>query len=67
MWEMTSICVKCLICEITYGYRKKTDICGNWLKYVIERLKNVRNVLSMWKMTYIYIKWLKEVGNGVDM
>ena len=35
MWEMTSICVKCLkyvrnnvrICEITYVYRKKTDIC----------------------------------------
>ena len=59
MWEMTSICVKCLkyvrnnvrICEITYLYRKKTDVCGNWLKYVIERLRNVRSVLSMWKMT----------------
>ena len=30
---------------------KKTDICGNWLKYVIEWLRNVRKVLSMWKMT----------------
>ena len=57
MWEMTSIRVKCLkylrknvcICEIPYVYRKKTDICGNWLKYVIERLRNVRNVLSMYE------------------
>ena len=67
MWEMTSIRVKCLICEITYVCRKKTDICRKWIKYVIEWLRNVRNVLSMWKMTQIYIKRLKEVGNGVDM
>ena len=59
MWEMTSIRGKCLkyvrnnvrICEITYVYRKKSDVSGNWLKYVTERLKNVRKVLSMWKMT----------------
>ena len=59
MWTMTSICVKSLkylinnvcICEITYVYRKKTDMCGNWLKCVIERLRNVRNVLSIWKRT----------------
>ena len=60
MREMTWICVKCLkyvrnnvrICEITYVYRKKkTGVCGNWLNYVIERLRNVRKVLSMWKMT----------------
>ena len=57
MWEMTSInCLKYLrnnvcICGITYVYRRKSDICGNWLKYVIERLSNVRNILSMWEMT----------------
>ena len=44
-----------------------TDVCGNWLKNEGEQLRNLRNVLNMWKMTQIYVKWLKQVGNGLDM
>ena len=44
-----------------------TDVCGNWLKNVGERIRNLRNVLNMWKMTQIYVKCLKQVGNGLDM
>ena len=44
-----------------------TDVCGDWLKNVGEWLRNLRNVLNRLKMTQIYVKWLKQVGNGLDM
>ena len=44
-------------------WEKKVDwwdlaqICGKWLKYLI-------NGLNMWEMTYIFGKWLKYLRNG---
>ena len=43
------------------------QICGEMTSLFDTRLKNVENDLEIWEMAKIFGKWLKYLGNGLNI